>query len=89
MMTLPHASDKPSRAHAAKAVQLRTSLEVFIAYALTFIYDDENVETFYGKLEMLHKEARTQYKMTRGDINAKIGPRSPLEELHIRTKKLE
>ncbi|VDO74857.1 unnamed protein product [Heligmosomoides polygyrus] len=52
-------------------------------------YDDEEVETFYVKLEKFYKEDHTFYKVIVGDFNAKIGPRRSPEELHIGTHGLE
>ncbi|VDO96955.1 unnamed protein product [Heligmosomoides polygyrus] len=59
------------------------ALTVFVAYALTSDYDDEEVEAFYVELEKFYKEDRTFYKVIVGDINAKIGPRrSPEKTTH-------
>ncbi|VDP37711.1 unnamed protein product [Heligmosomoides polygyrus] len=54
------------------------ALTVFVAYAPTSDYDDEEVEAFYVELEKFYKEDHTFYKVIVGDFNAKIGPlRSP------------
>ncbi|VDO81900.1 unnamed protein product [Heligmosomoides polygyrus] len=56
------------------------ALTVFVAYAPTSDYDDEEVEAFYVELEKFYKEDHTFYKVM---INAKIGPRRSPEKLHI------
>ncbi|VDO69867.1 unnamed protein product [Heligmosomoides polygyrus] len=61
------------------------ALTVFVAYAPTSDYDDEEVEAFYVELEKFYKEDRTFYKVIAGDFNAKIGPRRSAEELYIGT----
>ncbi|VDP26673.1 unnamed protein product [Heligmosomoides polygyrus] len=50
------------------------ALTVFVAYAPTSDYDDEEVEAFYVELERFYKEDHT-YKVIVGNFNAKIGPR--------------
>ncbi|VDO77332.1 unnamed protein product [Heligmosomoides polygyrus] len=50
------------------------ALTVFVAYAPTSDYDDEDVEAFYVELEKFYKEDHTFYKVIVGDFNAKIGP---------------
>ncbi|VDO83171.1 unnamed protein product [Heligmosomoides polygyrus] len=65
------------------------ALIVFVAYAPTFDYDNEEVEAFYIELEKFYKEDRTFYKVIVGEFNAKIGPRRSPEELHIGTHVLE
>ncbi|VDO80902.1 unnamed protein product [Heligmosomoides polygyrus] len=64
-------------------------LTVFVAYAPTSDYDDEEVEAFYVELEKFYKEDRTFYKVIVGEFNAKIGSRRSPEELHIGTHGLE
>ncbi|VDL75424.1 unnamed protein product [Nippostrongylus brasiliensis] len=54
------------------------ALTVFVVYAPTSDYDDEEVEAFYMELEKLYKEDHTFYKVIVGDFNAKIGPRSDI-----------
>ncbi|WKX90251.1 hypothetical protein Q1695_009248 [Nippostrongylus brasiliensis] len=65
------------------------ALTVFVVYAPTSDYDDEEVEAFYMELEKLYKEDHTFYKVIVGDFNAKIGPRRSSEELHIGVHGLE
>ncbi|VDO85574.1 unnamed protein product [Heligmosomoides polygyrus] len=65
------------------------TLTVFVAYAPTSDYNDEEVEAFYVELEKFYKEDHTFYKVIVGDFNAKIGPRRSPEELHIGTHGLE
>ncbi|VDO93133.1 unnamed protein product [Heligmosomoides polygyrus] len=64
------------------------SFTVFVAYAPTSDYDDEEVEAFYVELEKFHKEDHTFYKVIVGDFNAKIGSRRSPEELHIGTHRI-
>ncbi|VDP20183.1 unnamed protein product [Heligmosomoides polygyrus] len=64
------------------------ALTVFVAYAPTSDYDDEEVKAFYVELEKFYKEDHA-YKVILGDFNAKIGPRKSPEELHIGTHGLE
>ncbi|VDO73917.1 unnamed protein product [Heligmosomoides polygyrus] len=48
------------------------ALTVFVAYAPTSDYDDEEVEAFHVELEKFYKEDHTFYKVIVGDFNAKI-----------------
>ncbi|VDP53679.1 unnamed protein product, partial [Heligmosomoides polygyrus] len=43
-------SDKPNRTSATEAMWLRATLTVFVAYASTSDYDDDEVEAFYMEL---------------------------------------
>ncbi|VDO81803.1 unnamed protein product [Heligmosomoides polygyrus] len=61
------------------------ALTVFVAYAPTSDYDDEEVEAFYVELEKFYKEDHTFYKVIVGDFNAKIGPRRSPAKLYIGT----
>ncbi|XGW06526.1 hypothetical protein V3C99_016661, partial [Haemonchus contortus] len=54
------------------------ALTIFVAYAPTSSYEEEELEAFYMDLERLF-----------GDFNAKIGPRRTAEELHIGTHGVE
>ncbi|EYC17529.1 hypothetical protein Y032_0030g2113 [Ancylostoma ceylanicum] len=65
------------------------AVTVFIAYALTSSYDEDEIETFYMDLEKFYREYYTFYKVIVGDFNAKIGPRRTPEELHIGTHGLQ
>uniref|UniRef100_W6NEZ1 Uncharacterized protein LOC762541 n=1 Tax=Haemonchus contortus TaxID=6289 RepID=W6NEZ1_HAECO len=58
-------------------------LTIFVAYAPTSSYDDEELEAFYMDLERSFREDHTFFKVIFGDFNAKIGPRKMAEELHI------
>ncbi|EYC25013.1 hypothetical protein Y032_0012g1643 [Ancylostoma ceylanicum] len=60
-------------------------LTVFIAYAPTFSYHEDEIEAFYVDLEKFYREDHTFYKVIVGDLNAKIGPRRTPEELNIGT----
>ncbi|VDP17945.1 unnamed protein product [Heligmosomoides polygyrus] len=51
------------------------NLPVFVAYAPTSDYDDEEVEAFYVELEKFYKEDHTFYKVIVDDFNAKIEPK--------------
>nr|CDJ83393.1 Endonuclease exonuclease phosphatase and RNA-directed DNA polymerase (reverse transcriptase) domain containing protein [Haemonchus contortus] len=59
------------------------ALYIFVAYAATSSYGEEELETFYMDLERLYREDHTFFKVIVGDFNAKIGPRGTAEELHI------
>uniref|UniRef100_A0A0K0D337 Endo/exonuclease/phosphatase domain-containing protein n=1 Tax=Angiostrongylus cantonensis TaxID=6313 RepID=A0A0K0D337_ANGCA len=65
------------------------ALTVFVVYAPTSNYDEEEVEAFYMDLERFYREDHTFFKVITGDFNAKIGPRRSSEERHIGTHGLE
>ena len=65
------------------------ALSIFIIYAPTSNYDEEESEKFYMELGKFYKEDHTLYKIIVGDFNAKIGLRRLPEELHIGTHGLE
>ncbi|KAK6762926.1 hypothetical protein RB195_023582 [Necator americanus] len=65
------------------------ALTIFVAYAPTSSYDEEEVEAFYMDLEKFYREDHAFYKVIIGDSNAKIGPRRTPEELHIGTHGLQ
>uniref|UniRef100_A0A0K0D9L6 Endo/exonuclease/phosphatase domain-containing protein n=1 Tax=Angiostrongylus cantonensis TaxID=6313 RepID=A0A0K0D9L6_ANGCA len=65
------------------------ALTIFVVYAPTSNYDEEEVETFYMDLERFYSEDHTFFKVIIGDFNAKIGPRRSSEERHIGTHGLE
>uniref|UniRef100_A0A0K0DKZ9 Reverse transcriptase domain-containing protein n=1 Tax=Angiostrongylus cantonensis TaxID=6313 RepID=A0A0K0DKZ9_ANGCA len=62
---------------------------IFVVYAPTSNYDEEEVEAFYMDLERFYREDLTLFKVIIGDFNAKIGPRRSSEERHIGTHGLE
>ena len=61
------------------------ALTIFVAYAPTSSYDEEEHEAFYMELEKFYREDHTFFKVIVGDFNAKIGPRRTAGELHIGT----
>ncbi|XGW29025.1 hypothetical protein V3C99_008658 [Haemonchus contortus] len=61
------------------------ALTIFVAYAPTSSYEEEELEAFYMDLERLYREDHTFCKAIVGDFNAKIGPRRTAEVLHIGT----
>ncbi|EYC39180.1 hypothetical protein Y032_0670g1369 [Ancylostoma ceylanicum] len=63
------------------------ALTVFIAYAPTSSYNEDEIEAFYMDLEKFYREDHIFYKVIVGDFNAKIR-RTP-EEPHIGTHGLE
>uniref|UniRef100_A0A158P7B8 Endo/exonuclease/phosphatase domain-containing protein n=1 Tax=Angiostrongylus cantonensis TaxID=6313 RepID=A0A158P7B8_ANGCA len=65
------------------------ALTVFVVYAPTSNYDEEEVEAFYMDLERFYREDHTFFKVIIGDFNAKIGPRRSSEERHIGTHGLK
>ncbi|ETN80180.1 hypothetical protein NECAME_09346, partial [Necator americanus] len=56
-------------------------LTIFVAYAPTSSYEEEEVEAFYMDLEKFYREDHAFYKVIIGDFNAKVGPRRTSEEL--------
>nr|CDJ81944.1 Endonuclease exonuclease phosphatase domain containing protein [Haemonchus contortus] len=65
------------------------ALIIFVAYAPTSSYEEEQLEAFYMDLERLYREDHTFFKVIDGDFNAKIGPRKTAEELLIGTHRVE
>ncbi|KAK6757888.1 hypothetical protein RB195_015607 [Necator americanus] len=65
------------------------ALTIFVAYAPTSSYEEEEVEAFYMDLEKFYREDHAFYKVIIGDFNAKVGPRRMPEELHIGTHGLQ
>ncbi|XGW28516.1 hypothetical protein V3C99_008356 [Haemonchus contortus] len=65
------------------------ALAIFVAYAPTSSYEEEELETFHLDLKRLYREHHTFFKVIVGDFNAKIGPRITPEELHIGTHGIE
>ncbi|KAK6734325.1 hypothetical protein RB195_017853 [Necator americanus] len=61
------------------------TLTIFVAYAPTSSYEEEEVEAFYMDLEKFYREDHAFYKVIIGDFNAKVGPRRTPKELHIGT----
>ncbi|KAK6742635.1 hypothetical protein RB195_010097 [Necator americanus] len=59
------------------------ALTIFVAYATTSSYEEEEVEAFYMDLEKFYREEHAFYKIIIGDFNANVGPRRTPEELHI------
>ncbi|KAK6765313.1 hypothetical protein RB195_025301 [Necator americanus] len=57
------------------------ALTIFVAYAPTSSYDEEEVEAFYMDLEKFYREDHAFCKVITGDFNAKIGPRRMPEQL--------
>ncbi|KAK6744638.1 hypothetical protein RB195_011390 [Necator americanus] len=51
------------------------ALTIFVAYAPTSSYEEEEVEAFYMDLEKFYREDHAFYKVIIGDFNAKVGPR--------------
>ncbi|KAK6741921.1 hypothetical protein RB195_009663 [Necator americanus] len=65
------------------------ALAIFVAYAPTSSYEEEEVEAFYMDLEKFYREDHAFYKVIIGDFNAKVSPRRTPEELHIGTHGLQ
>uniref|UniRef100_A0A0K0DRQ3 Craniofacial development protein 2-like n=1 Tax=Angiostrongylus cantonensis TaxID=6313 RepID=A0A0K0DRQ3_ANGCA len=65
------------------------ALTIFVVYAPSSNYDEEEVEVFYIDLERFYREGHTFFKIIIGDFYAKIGPRRSSEERHISIKGLK
>ncbi|KAK6761550.1 hypothetical protein RB195_022571 [Necator americanus] len=65
------------------------ALNIFVVYAPTSSYKEEEVEAFYMDLEKFYQEDHAFCKVIVGDFNAKVGPRRTPEELHIGTHGLQ
>ncbi|KAK6749891.1 hypothetical protein RB195_002106 [Necator americanus] len=65
------------------------SLIIFVAYAPTSGYEEEEVEAFYMDLEKFYREDHAFYKVIIGDFNAKVVLRITFEELNIGTHDLQ
>ncbi|KAK6757303.1 hypothetical protein RB195_015244 [Necator americanus] len=65
------------------------ALTIFVAYAPTLSYEEEEVEAFYMDLEKFYREDHACCKVMIGDFTAKVGPRRTPEELHIGTHGLQ
>ncbi|XGW33883.1 hypothetical protein V3C99_017959 [Haemonchus contortus] len=65
------------------------ALTIFVAYAPTSSYEEEELEAFYMDLEKLYREDHTFFKVIVGDFNVKIGLSRTAEELHIGTHGVE
>ncbi|KAK6755346.1 hypothetical protein RB195_013991 [Necator americanus] len=61
------------------------ALTIFVVYAPTSSYNEEEVEAFYMNLEKFYREDDTFYKVIICDFNVKIGPRRTPGEFHIGT----
>ncbi|KAK6765484.1 hypothetical protein RB195_025412 [Necator americanus] len=51
------------------------ALTIFVVYAPTSSYEEEEVEAFYMDLEKFYREDHAFYKVIIGDFNAKVGPK--------------
>ena len=58
------------------------ALTIFVVYAPTSSYEEEEVEVFYMDLEKFYREDHAFCKVITGDFNTNRRP----EELHIRTQ---
>ncbi|ETN69757.1 hypothetical protein NECAME_15114 [Necator americanus] len=61
------------------------ALTIFVIYASTSSYREEQIEAFCMGLEKFCREDHALYRVIIGDVNAKVGPRRTAEELHIGT----
>ncbi|KAK6763701.1 hypothetical protein RB195_024140 [Necator americanus] len=66
-----------------------SALTIFVAYAPTSSYEEEEVEAFYMDLEKFYREDHAFDKVIIGDFNAKVGQKKTPEELHIGTHGLQ
>uniref|UniRef100_A0A0K0CZR4 Endo/exonuclease/phosphatase domain-containing protein n=1 Tax=Angiostrongylus cantonensis TaxID=6313 RepID=A0A0K0CZR4_ANGCA len=65
------------------------ALTIFVIYAPTSNYDEEEIETFHMNSEKFYGENYTFFKVIIGDFNAKIGQRRTSEKRHIETYGLD
>ncbi|KAK6728508.1 hypothetical protein RB195_005881 [Necator americanus] len=65
------------------------ALTIFLAYAPTSSYEEQEIEAFCMDVEKLYREDHTFYKAIIGDFNAKVGPRRTPGEFHIGTHDLQ
>ncbi|KAK6762577.1 hypothetical protein RB195_023342 [Necator americanus] len=68
---------------------LTSALNIFVAYAPTSSYEEEEIEAFYMDLEKFYREDHAFYKVIIGDFDAEIVPTRTPEELHIGTLGLQ
>ncbi|ETN72170.1 hypothetical protein NECAME_18990 [Necator americanus] len=64
-------------------------LTIFVAYAPTSSYDEEEVEVFDMDVGKFYQEDHAFYKVIIGDFNAKVDPRRTPEELRLGTHGLQ
>ncbi|VDM54305.1 unnamed protein product [Angiostrongylus costaricensis] len=62
-----------SRRVGGVSVLVNTTLTMFVVYAPTTNYDEEEVETFYMDLEKFNREDHRFFKVIIGDFNARTG----------------
>ncbi|VDM56110.1 unnamed protein product [Angiostrongylus costaricensis] len=65
------------------------ALTIFVVYAWTSDYDEEEVEAFYMDLVKFYGEDHIFFKVITGELNTKTGPRRTSEGRHIGTHELE
>ncbi|ETN72743.1 hypothetical protein NECAME_18688 [Necator americanus] len=65
------------------------ALTIFVVYAPTSNYEEEEVKAFYMDLEKFYREDHAFHKIITGVFNDKVGPRRTPEELHIGTHGLQ
>ncbi|KAK6765644.1 hypothetical protein RB195_025515 [Necator americanus] len=61
------------------------ALTIFVAYAPTSSYEEEEVEDFFMDLKKFYRENHAVYKVIIDCFNTKISPRRTPEELHFGT----
>ncbi|VDM64977.1 unnamed protein product [Angiostrongylus costaricensis] len=61
------------------------ALAIFVVYAPTSNYDEEEVEAFYMDLDKFYREDHAIFEVIIKDFNAKIGARRTSEKRHIGT----
>uniref|UniRef100_A0A0K0CZV1 Endo/exonuclease/phosphatase domain-containing protein n=1 Tax=Angiostrongylus cantonensis TaxID=6313 RepID=A0A0K0CZV1_ANGCA len=79
----------PNRRFTIKDMFINTGLTVFVVYAPTSTYDEEEVEAFYMDLEKFYREDHKFFKVIIGDFNAETGGRRKSEKRNIGTHGLE
>uniref|UniRef100_A0A7I4Z2K6 Endo/exonuclease/phosphatase domain-containing protein n=1 Tax=Haemonchus contortus TaxID=6289 RepID=A0A7I4Z2K6_HAECO len=59
------------------------ALTIFVAYAPTSSYEEEELEAFYMDLERLYRDDHTFFKVIVGDFNAKFAPKGGLKSFTL------
>ncbi|XP_057654761.1 uncharacterized protein LOC130893016 [Diorhabda carinulata] len=81
IVTLKTISDRV--AYITLSISKRYEIKIIQVYAPTTPHTDEEVDIFYGDIEIALKENRCYYTFIMGDFNAKIGKQTDMSEVAI------